>query len=605
MADAADLKDSTRDRLSIATSPPTASEPVDQAICAQHLASSLPARPVAKSTWTAENEPMWSCLEQDVTMHTMPGHTQADPIADDLSERLYATQPSPGILHTASESVDSWSTVYSSLMQNSEYSHSLSRSMPIIAQPPLTSPSSLTDATPTLTSSAMSTSSSMEGFVSESLWLNPTTSVQQVPAFVGLGLREPVCATDQHRRLHAHPFGVPRTESLSQDALSETQTTSAGYVPEPPAQPATTLARQVSVTRSRSGTNSIRKRGRDVGLSLGDFEILDTLGTGTFGRVLLTRSQPRSRPGSQPRYFALKVLEKITVVRLRQVEHLNSERSTLAEVSHPFIVNLFFTFQDEANLYLLLEFVQGGELFSHLRRAGRFSPDVSRFYASNIILALEYLHARDIVYRDLKPENLLIDSLGYLKIADFGFAKRVQDRTFTLCGTPEYLAPEIINATGHGVAADWWALGVLIFELLCGFPPFFADHPLEIYERILHNRFSFPPHVDSVGRDLIRRLLTADLTKRLGNLKHGARDVKYHHWFEGVDWAAVEHKRIRAPIIPVAAGAGDVSNFERYPRCPVDALPDLARARQAQHLNVHASALARGPDPYGHLFPDF
>ena len=128
----------------------------------------------------------------------------------------------------------------------------------------------------------------------------------------------------------------------------------------------------------------------------------------------------------------------------------------------------FCTFQDERNLYILLEFVQGGELFSHLRRAGRFTSDVARFYAANIILSLEYLHSLDIIYRDLKPENLLLDRHGYIKITDMGFSKFVPDRTFTLCGTPHFLSPEIIKGTGHGKPADWWAFGVLLFEMLCG-----------------------------------------------------------------------------------------------------------------------------------------
>lgn len=197
-------------------------------------------------------------------------------------------------------------------------------------------------------------------------------------------------------------------------------------------------------------------------------------GTGTFGRVLLVRFVPK--PGAMsplsagmPHYFAMKVLTKTEVVRLKQVEHINCERSILGAVDNAGIVNLFCTFQDSLNIYMLLEFVQGGELFSHLRRAVRFSADVSRFYAANIILVLEYLHNRNLIYRDLKPENLLLDSSGYLKVTDFGFAKYVPDRTFTLCGTPEYLAPEIINSAGHGKAADWWAFGVLLFEMLCGY----------------------------------------------------------------------------------------------------------------------------------------
>lgn len=205
-------------------------------------------------------------------------------------------------------------------------------------------------------------------------------------------------------------------------------------------------------------------------------ELLPTVspGTGTFGRVLLVRLHPRASSiaglnAGMPHYFAMKVLSKAEVVRLKQVEHISCERSILGTVDHAGIVNLFCTFQDNLNIYMLLEFVQGGELFSHLRRAVRFSADVTRFYASNIILVLEYLHNRNLIYRDLKPENLLLDSFGYLKVTDFGFAKYVPDRTFTLCGTPEYLAPEIINSAGHGKAADWWAFGVLLFEMLCGY----------------------------------------------------------------------------------------------------------------------------------------
>ncbi|GAA5852113.1 hypothetical protein JCM8547_000161 [Rhodosporidiobolus lusitaniae] len=359
--------------------------------------------------------------------------------------------------------------------------------------------------------------------------------------------------------------------------------------------------RQVSTTRPPE----VSRKGEDLGLMLGDFDMLDTLGTGTFGRVLLARLRPDpvKRPTqAQPHYFAMKVLEKNTIVRLRQVEHVNSERATLAWVRHPFVVNLFCTFQDESNLYLLLEYVQGGELFSHLRRAGRFSADVARFYAANLVLALENLHKQDIIYRDLKPENLLIDHTGHIKMTDFGFAKYVPERTYTLCGTPEYLAPEIITATGHSAACDWWALGVLLFELLAGYPPFFADNPLEIYERILQGRFGVPAHIDPLAKDLIRRLLTADLSKRLGNLKGGAADVRNHPWFEGVDWAAVERKEIRAPIIPLTSIPGDCSNFERFPQTSIESMPGVLRAMSKRKYGFEPE---RGEDPYGYLFPSF
>ncbi|OBZ81504.1 cAMP-dependent protein kinase catalytic subunit beta, partial [Choanephora cucurbitarum] len=280
---------------------------------------------------------------------------------------------------------------------------------------------------------------------------------------------------------------------------------------------------------------------------LKDFELQDTLGTGTFGRVYLSKFIPSSK------FYAMKVLKKSEVVRLKQVEHLMSEKQILSSVRFPFIVDLFCTFQDETNLYMLLEYVVGGELFTHLRRAGRFTNDMTRFYASEIVLAIEYLHSKDIIYRDLKPENLLIDHQGHIKITDFGFAKKVVDRTWTLCGTPEYLAPEIIQSKGHGKAVDWWALGILIFEMLAGYPPFFDDNSFGIYEKILMGKVQFAAHFDPLAKDLLKRLLG------------GSEDVKRHKWFRGVDWIGLLDKNVRAPIIPHYPHPGDTSNFEKYP----------------------------------------
>ncbi|EPZ32887.1 putative camp-dependent protein kinase catalytic subunit [Rozella allomycis CSF55] len=283
----------------------------------------------------------------------------------------------------------------------------------------------------------------------------------------------------------------------------------------------------------------------------------------------------------------MKVLKKSEIVRLKQVEHVNNERNILSLVNHPFVVNLFCTFQNTRNLYMLMEYVLGGELFSHLRRAGRFSNDVTKFYISEILLAIEFLHSKNVVYRDLKPENLLLDSRGHVKITDFGFAKIVEDRTWTLCGTPEYLAPEIIQSKGHGKAVDWWALGILAFEMLSGYPPFFDDNPFGIYEKILAGKITFPTHIDAEAKDLIKRLLVGDRTKRLGNLKGGSEDVKKHKWFRGVDWQMLFDKQIPAPIIPMARHPGDTCNFDTYPEEAIE--PQV------------------GPqvDPFQHLFLDF
>ncbi|GAM18484.1 hypothetical protein SAMD00019534_016590 [Acytostelium subglobosum LB1] len=246
------------------------------------------------------------------------------------------------------------------------------------------------------------------------------------------------------------------------------------------------------------------------------------------------------------------------------------------------------SFQDEKKIYLLFEYVAGGEVFTHLRRSGKFNDNLAKFYAAEIVLALEHMHRHNIVYRDLKPENLLIDHQGHIKITDFGFAKRVIDRTFTLCGTPEYLAPEIIQSTGHGKAVDWWALGILIFEMLAGYPPFYDDDTFKIYEKILKGRINFPTFFDLDAKDLIKRLLTADRTRRLGALKDGAQDVKNHKWFSSINWENLYNRTVPGPFVPQVQFQGDSSNFEMYEEEPMcDFTPPGF------------------VDPYAQLFKDF
>ncbi|ESK85962.1 camp-dependent protein kinase catalytic subunit [Moniliophthora roreri MCA 2997] len=311
---------------------------------------------------------------------------------------------------------------------------------------------------------------------------------------------------------------------------------------------------------------------QENGLKLTDFEVRGTLGTGTFGRVLLVRHR---NPTAQNSHFALKVLRKSEIVRLRQVEHVNAERYILSRVQHPFIVDLFATFQDSLNVYMLMSYVPGGELFTHLRRAQRFTPDVTRFYLATIILALKYLHSFNIIYRDLKPENLLLDSRGYLRLTDFGFAKIVDDRTWTLCGTPEYLAPEIIQSDGHGKAADWWACGVLCYEMLVGYPPFYDESPYGIYEKILSGHIHWPRSMDPLSRSLIKAFLNPDRTQRLGNMIGGPQDILDHPWFRGVDWDLLERRGISAPIIPHTSSGDDTRHFLHLPFPPLEEMPGL------------------------------
>ncbi|KAJ2613456.1 cAMP-dependent protein kinase catalytic subunit [Coemansia sp. RSA 1365] len=317
------------------------------------------------------------------------------------------------------------------------------------------------------------------------------------------------------------------------------------------------------------------------GRTLNDFQLLHTLGTGTFGRVFLCQSRATQR------YYAMKVLRKSQVVKLKQVEHINNEKSILEVSRFPFIVQLECTMQNERNLYMLMEYVPGGELFSHLRRAGRFPDDVARFYAAEIVLALDYLHSMKIIWRDTKPENILLDSAGHVKLTDFGFAKRVEGRTWTLCGTPEYLAPEIIQSKGHGKAVDWWALGILIFEMLAGYPPFYDDNPFGIYEKILEGKLVFPAFFSTASKDLIQRLLTPDVSKRLGNLQGEGREVKAHPWFAMIDWDVLVCRQVPAPIVPPHRHPGDTCNFDKYPEPPKEPAPEP------------------GVDPYYHLFSTF
>ncbi|KAF2126265.1 camp-dependent protein kinase A [Dothidotthia symphoricarpi CBS 119687] len=334
--------------------------------------------------------------------------------------------------------------------------------------------------------------------------------------------------------------------------------------------------------------------------TLTDFQIQRTLGTGSFGRVHLVQSKHNQR------FYAVKVLKKAQVIKMKQVEHTNDERRMLQQVKHPFLITLWGTFQDSKNLYMVMDFVEGGELFSLLRKSQRFPNPVAKFYAAEVTLALDYLHSHNIIYRDLKPENLLLDRHGHLKITDFGFAKEVPDITWTLCGTPDYLAPEVVASKGYNKSVDWWSLGILIFEMLCGFTPFWdGGSPMKIYENILKSRVKYPPYIHPDAHDLLQKLITPDLTKRLGNLHGGSKDVMNHPWFAEVTWDRLQKKDIDAPYVPpVRAGVGDASQFDKYPE-ESEQYGQAGDDPCVQAPPYTVDHILTCPNSHGHLFPDF
>ena len=288
-----------------------------------------------------------------------------------------------------------------------------------------------------------------------------------------------------------------------------------------------------------------------------DFQHVAVLGAGAFGRVSLVKYNGRC--------YALKALAKGHVVQSGLTAHIKREKALQLEFVSPFLVSLVAAFQDDHSLYMVLELVQGGEFFAYLQGQERaLSEAEARFYAGCVVLGLEYLHDRGVAWRDLKPENLLIDSAGYLKITDFGFAKRIPPgtRSYTLCGTPEYLAPELVTQSGHSRAVDWWAVGVLIYEMVAGFPPFNQDDRVAMFRAICNSQFRMPEHFSPEIQDLIRSLLVKIPNRRLGCMQGGTAEVKRHSWFHGFDWEALAQRKIPAPFVPRVSSPEDASNFE-------------------------------------------
>ncbi|BEJ12875.1 hypothetical protein CspHIS471_0300490 [Cutaneotrichosporon sp. HIS471] len=293
-------------------------------------------------------------------------------------------------------------------------------------------------------------------------------------------------------------------------------------------------------------------------LAIDSFELLKVIGKGSFGKVMQVRKRDTLR------IYALKTIRKAHIVSRSEVTHTLAERTVLAQVNSPFIVPLKFSFQSKEKLYLVLAFVNGGELFHHLQREGKFNETRSRFYAAELLLALEHLHGFNVVYRDLKPENILLDYTGHIALCDFGLCKlnmSTGETTNTFCGTPEYLAPELLSGHGYTKCVDWWTLGVLLYEMLTGLPPFYDENTNEMYRKILSDPLRFPEEVGPEARSLLIRLLDRDPSRRLG--VNGAQEIKDHPFFSRhIDFKKLMQKKIPPPFKPAVASAIDTSNFD-------------------------------------------
>lgn len=269
-----------------------------------------------------------------------------------------------------------------------------------------------------------------------------------------------------------------------------------------------------------------------------DLEVTDRLGKGTCGVVNLARKQHDKRK----KCFALKSMRKGPIMAMGLKEYIKRERTLHGDLFHPFIVNMLSSYEDDNCLYIMLEYINGGELFTLIREQKMLTSEISRLYAAELTLVFEYLHARDIAYRDLKPENVLMSRDGHVKLADFGFCKVMPkgDKTFTACGTPSYMAPEIIKKVGYNHGVDWWALGVLIFEMRTGNAPFSHPEPAVVYGQVTAGRIQYPVHLKGPDKDICQRLMHPVLTLRLGCKEGGAETVKTHKFFTAceppVDW---------------------------------------------------------------------
>ncbi|XP_067138596.1 serine/threonine-protein kinase Sgk2-like [Centruroides vittatus] len=298
-----------------------------------------------------------------------------------------------------------------------------------------------------------------------------------------------------------------------------------------------------------------------------DFEFLKVVGKGSFGKVLLAKHK------TEGNVYAVKVLQKKMILKRNEKNHVMSERNVLLKnLHHPFLVGLQYSFQTPDKLYFVLDYVNGGELFFHLQKERSFPEPRARFYAAEMASALGYLHSENIIYRDLKPENILLDYQGHIVLTDFGLCKEGlvgRDTTSTFCGTPEYLAPEVLRKEAYDKAVDWWCLGAVLYEMLYGLPPFYCKDTMEMYNNILHKPLRLRSNSSPSARSILEGLLQKDKSKRLGS-REDIEEVKLHEFFRPINWVELEAKAIPPPFNPNVRDCFDVKNIDpEFTREPV------------------------------------
>ena len=299
----------------------------------------------------------------------------------------------------------------------------------------------------------------------------------------------------------------------------------------------------------------------NIKLTFADFEPIKLLGRGSFGEVLLVRLKANKK------VYAMKILNKKILKIKKQQTHTKTERDLMVKINSPFIVNIKSAFQDASKLYIVSEFMQGGDMFFHLHdgKIVTFNNDKAKFYIMELVLALESLHKNNMVYRDLKPENILLDAKGHVKLTDFGLSKILEneeDKAFTICGTPQYLAPEVIKKKGYDKAVDWWSLGCVMFEMLTGKIPFPIKRGVKLNMTIYEQGVNYPSILTKSAKDLIQKLLILNPNERLGSGPNGSENVKNHPYFKGVIWKDVLQKKIKPPFIPKLKNDTDLKYFD-------------------------------------------